>query len=104
MIRFFVFIILIMLVTGTSIVKNSTIGIDDKIYSVRENLLFLENRLMDTKLDFDYLSSPEKLQKYQKLYFENSLKKKSLKELKTLEFFKNEIKIKDLTISGKSDQ
>ena len=93
-----------MLVTGTSIVKNSTIGIDDKIYSVRENLLFLENRLMDTKLDFDYLSSSEKLQKYQKLYFENSLKKKSLKELKTLEFFKNEIKIKDLTISGKSDQ
>ena len=54
--RFIVFFILLFLIISTSIIKNSTKGIDDETYTVKENLLFLENRLMDTKLEFDYLS------------------------------------------------
>tara|TARA_B110000444_G_C18722786_1_gene539342 strand:+ start:632 stop:946 length:315 start_codon:yes stop_codon:yes gene_type:complete len=104
MTRFIVFIILLLLVISTSIIKNSTKGIDDETYTVKENLLFLENRLMDTKLEFDYLSSSEKLQEYQKLYFENSLEKKSLQELKTLEISNNKTKINNLTILGKNEQ
>ena len=103
MTRFIVFIILLLLVISTSIIKNSTKGIDDETYTVKENLLFLENRLMDTKLEFDYLSSSEKLQEYQKLYFENSLEKKSLQELKILEISNNKAKISDLTILGKNE-
>ena len=102
--RFIVLIILLLLVISTSIIKNSTKGIDDETYTVKENLLFLENRLMDTKLEFDYLSSSEKLQEYQKLYFENSLEKKSLQELKTLEISNNKTKINNLTILGKNGQ
>ena len=55
----------------------------------------------DSKLEFDYLSSSEKLLEYQKLYFENLLIKKSLKELKTLEIIDKELVITKLKISGK---
>ena len=102
--RFIVFFILLFLIISTSIIKNSTKGIDDEIYTVKENLLFLENRLKDSKLEFDYLSSSEKLLEYQLLYFENSLQKKSLKELNILEIIDNELIIKELTILGNKDE
>ena len=101
MIKFIVFISILSLIVSTSLIKNSTKDLDDEIYTVKENLLFLENRLKDSKLEFDYLSSSEKLLEYQKLYFENSLIKKSLNELKTLEIVDNELIINELKISGK---
>tara|TARA_Y100000389_G_scaffold165061_1_gene169084 strand:+ start:948 stop:1256 length:309 start_codon:yes stop_codon:yes gene_type:complete len=91
------------LIISTSVIKNSTKEIDDQIYSVRENLIFLDDRFKDTKLEFDYLSSSEKLLKYQKLYFENLLQKKSLQEIKTLKIFNGDVKIDDLTILGKNE-
>ena len=101
MTKLIVFIVIFVLVVGTSVIKNSTKNLDDKIYAIRENILFLENRFEDSKLEFDYLSSSEKLLDYQKLYFENLLIKKSLKELKTLNIKDNELIIKDLEMSGK---
>ena len=99
-----VFILLIILITSTSLVKNSTKDLDDEIYLIRENILFLENRLEDSKLEFNYLSSSEKLMEYQKLYFDNLLIKKSLKELKILEIKENELIINNLKISGKINE
>ena len=99
-----VFVLLITLIISTSLVKNSTKDLDDEIYLIRENLLFLENRLEDSKLEFNYLSSSEKLMEYQKLYFDNLLIKKSLKELKTLEIKDNELIINNLKLSGKINE
>ena len=65
---------------------------------------FLENRFEDSKLEYNYLSSSEKLLEYQKLYFENSLIKKSLKELKTLKIKDDELIINELKISGKTNE
>jgi hypothetical protein len=104
MTKFIVFTSIFILIVSTSLIKNSTTDLDDQIYSIKENILFLENRHEDSKLEFDYLSSSEKLLKYQKLYFENSLIKKSLKELRTLEFIDNEIIIDELKILGKIDE
>ena len=104
MTKFIVFTLIFILIVSTSLIKNSTTDLDDQIYSIKENILFLENRHEDSKLEFDYLSSSEKLLKYQKLYFENSLIKKSLKELRTLEFIGNEIIIDELKILGKIDE
>ena len=70
--KFFIFILIFSLIVITSLIKNSTKKVDDEIYSLNENIRFLENRLKDTKLEYDYLSSSEKLLEYQKLYFENS--------------------------------
>ena len=96
------FVIIFTLIVSTSLIKNSTKDLDDQIYSLRENILFLENRLNDSKLEFDYLSSSEKLLEYQKLYFENLLIKKSLKEFKTLEIIDKELIITEHKILGKN--
>ena len=99
-----VFTLILILIVSTSLIKNSTKDLDDQIYSIKENISFLENRYKDSKLEFDYLSSSEKLLEYQKLYFENSLLKKSLKELKTLKLIDNKLIIKELKISGIVDE
>ena len=99
-----VFILVFFLIVGTSLIKNSTKDLDDQIYSIQESILFLENRLEDSKLEFDYLSSSEKLIEYQKLYFENSLIKKSLNELKTLKIKDDELIINELKITGKINE
>ena len=103
MTKLVVFGLLFALIIGTSLIKNSTKDLDDQIYSIKENILFLENRAEDSKLEFDYLSSSEKLLEYQKLYFENFLEKKSLENLKLINFDNNNIKIKDLEIVNKDE-
>ena len=99
-----VFILVFFLIVGTTLIKNSTKDLDDQIYSIKESILFLENRLKDSKLEFDYLSSSERLLEYQKLYFENSLIKKSLNELKTLKIKDDELIINELKITGKINE
>ena len=101
MIKLVVFGIIFSLIVSTSLIKKSTKDLDDKIYSTKENLLFLEERFQHTKLEFDYLSSSEKLLEYQLLYFENLLQKKSLKEINILKLTDKELIINELTISGK---
>jgi|TARA_B100001093_G_C26585286_1_gene909100 hypothetical protein len=104
MIKLTVFSLILSLIISTSLIKNSTKDLDDQIYNKTENISFLKNRYKDSKLEFDYLSSSEKLLEYQKLYFENLLIKKSLKELKTLQIINNELVVDDLRISGKTNE
>ena len=49
-------------------------------------------------LEFDYLSSPEKLISYQNLYFENKLTQKSINEIKIIDFTREKILTKDVKI------
>ena len=99
MTKLLIFVIIFTLIISTSLIKNSTKGLDEQIYSVKENIIFLDDRFKDSKLEFDYLSSSEKLLEYQKLYFENSLLKKSIKDLKTLKIIDDKVIINDLKIS-----
>ncbi len=101
MTKLIVFTLIFTLIISTSLVKNSTKDLEDQIYSLNESILFLENRFKDSKLEFDYLSSSEKLMEYQNLYFENSLIKKSLKEIKFLKIIDDKLIIEDLKILGK---
>ncbi len=104
MIKSIVFVLVFFLIVGTSLIKNSTKDLDDQIYSLNENILFLKNRYEDSKLEFDYLSSSEKLLEYQKLYFENSLAQKSLNKLKSLKVQGAELIINEMKISGKINE
>ena len=104
MIKFIVFALIFCLVVSTTLIKKSTKDLDDKIYSTKENLLFLENRFKDSKLEFDYLGSSEKLLEYQVLYFENSLQKKPLKEFNILKIIDDELIVKELIISSDKDE
>ena len=100
MMKFLIFGLMLSLIISTSLIKNSTRDLDEQIYSIQENLLFLEERFKDSKLEFNYLSSSEKLLEYQRLYFENALIKKTLADLKILKVTDNGIITDDLKIIG----
>tara|TARA_Y100001935_G_scaffold203721_1_gene172417 strand:- start:255 stop:542 length:288 start_codon:yes stop_codon:yes gene_type:complete len=82
--KFSVILIIFFLVLVTTIIKNSTKKIDDEIFITTENLRILNKEFGKVKLEFDYLSSAEKLLEYQRLYFENELNKKDISEIKNI--------------------
>ena len=64
------------LILITTIVKNSTKKFEDETFLIKENIRSLIKDYEKSKLEFDYLSSAEKLIEYQQLYFENKLVQK----------------------------
>ena len=97
-------LVVFLLILSTAIIKNSAKKTEDEIFTVKENVRVLFSEFEKIKLEHDYLSSSEKLLEYQKLYFENLLIKKSLKELKTLKIIDKELIITELEISGKINE
>ena len=85
----FIFIPIIILIISTTFIKNSTKRLDKKIFEAQEDIRALEEIYELVLLDYNYLTSPDKLMEYSKKYFEEELKKKKITDLKTL-IFKNE--------------
>ena len=83
-----------LLLIFTTVTKNSTKDIEKKIYNTKENLKILEQKYEMVLLDFNYLSSPEKLMEYQSRYFDNELKEIDITNLKKLTLLGNEIQVK----------
>ena len=88
-----VFVIIFVLILLTSLVKNSTKEIEDKIFMVNENIRPLKSELGDVLLEYNYLSSPDKLIQYQTQYFEKDLIKIDIMKIKQLTEKNNHIKI-----------
>ena len=86
------------LIVITSFIKNSTKKIDEELFSLRENISDLNLELENVKLEFDYLSSPEKLIGYRNLYFENKLTQKIINEIEIIDFTKEKILTYDIKI------
>ena len=68
--KFFFTSLFLALIIGTSFVKNTTKTLDKEIFEKRENITLLQNKYELVLLDFNYLSSPDRLKKYQQIYFE----------------------------------
>ena len=66
-------VIMFVLILGTSLIKNSTKEIEDKIFILNESIRSLKVELSDVMLEYNFLSSPEKLIQYQSQYFEKEL-------------------------------
>ena len=90
-----VFATILILILVTSFIKNATKEIEDKIYIVSENIRPLKSELGDTLLEYNYLSSPEKLTQYQAQYFEKNLIKIDITKIKKLSEMNTQIKISD---------
>ena len=86
------------LIVITSLIKNSTKKIDEELFSLNENISDLNLELDNMKLEFHYLSSPEKLISYQNLYFENKLTQKSINEIEIIDFTREKILTNDVKI------
>ena len=86
------------LILSTAIIKNSAKKNEDKIFTLNENIRILNSELEKIKLEFDYLSSSDKLLEYQSLYFENDLVQKKIENIKVLTVNNKSKKIKNLKI------
>ena len=84
----------------TAIIKNSTKRIDDEIFGFKENIRILEKDFENIKLEHNYLSSSERLLKFQDLYFEDLLIKKSIDEIYLLNQKSNFLEIKAFKFSN----
>ena len=87
--------ITLVLILVTSLVKNSTKEIEDKIFALNENIRFLKSELGDVLLEYNFLSSPGKLTQYQSQFFEKDLIKIDITKIKRLSEKNNYIKVSD---------
>tara|TARA_B110000967_G_scaffold207162_1_gene255825 strand:+ start:154 stop:462 length:309 start_codon:yes stop_codon:yes gene_type:complete len=87
--------IIFVLILATSLVKNSTKEIEDKTFVLKENIRSLKVELGDVKLEYNYLSSPDQLNKYQSQYFENDFIKIDITKIKKISKENNQIKLTD---------
>ena len=97
--KFFVTLFVFFLIFSTAIVKNSTKRIDDEIFVLKENIRDLKKNFENTRLEFDYLSSTEKLLQFQNLYFDNELIKFDIQEIQTITRKNNEIQTGQLSFN-----
>ena len=86
-------IIIIVLIFLTSIIKNSTKNLNVKIFDLKEDIRLLNEKYELVLLDHNYLSSPKKLNEYQKKYFENDLMPTDIINIGEIDFTENEILI-----------
>ena len=94
----FLFIIIIFLVVGTTLTKNSTIRIENQIFNIKENISLLKDKYELIRLDYNYLTNPKKLLDYQSQYFENELSKIEINQIKELVINDKQLSIQDFKI------
>ncbi len=70
------------LVLSTAIIKNSTKQIEDEIFTAKESIRVLKSEFENVSLEYDYLSSAERLLEYQSQYFDDELIQKNINDLK----------------------
>ena len=96
--KFSVITLIIFLVLLTALTKNSTKRIDDKIFTINENIRGLKKDFGNIKLEHDYLSSAEKLLEFQDLYFDDELIKKDIRNIKIINMMTKELEIKQFKL------
>ena len=91
-------IVILFLVLSTAIIKNTTKQIEDETFTVKENIRVLKSEFENISLEYDYLSSAEKLLEYQSRYFEDELVQKNINNIKIYNILENEEIIQDFKI------
>ena len=82
--KFLVIFLILFLILFTALIKNSTKRIDDEIFVREESIRSLKRDFENIKLEYDYLSSTEKLLEFQNLYFDHELINKNIQEIKII--------------------
>ena len=80
--KFVVAAVILFLVLSTAVIKNTTKQIEDEIFTAKENIRVLKSEFENVSLEYDYLSSAERLLEYQSQYFEDELIQKNINDLK----------------------
>ena len=80
--KFVLAAVILFLVLSTAIIKNTTKQIEDEIFSAKENIRVLNSEFENVSLEYDYLSSAQRLLEYQSQYFEDELIQKNINDIK----------------------
>ena len=99
-----IIIFIFSLIFSTALIKNSTKKIEDEIFVVKESLKNYENELGDTRLEFEYLSSTEKLLQYQSQFFEKDLNHRNINKIKTITIKLNNLFIDNSNIFKRNEK
>tara|TARA_B100000989_G_scaffold280664_1_gene244261 strand:- start:1939 stop:2244 length:306 start_codon:yes stop_codon:yes gene_type:complete len=91
--KLFFFTPIIFLIFATTFTKNSTKKLDKEIFELKENIRILEDRYELILLDYNILTSPKQLMKYQQFYFEDKFIQKKIENLSKVEFLNNKLRI-----------
>ena len=96
--KFILAFVIFFLVLSTAIIKNTTKLIEDEIFTAKENVRVLKSYFENVSLEYDYLSSAEKLLEYQSLYFEDELIQKNITDIKIYNILNDKKNIQDFSI------
>ena len=96
--KFVLALVIFFLVLSTAIIKNSTKQIEDKIFTAKESIRVLKSELENVSLEYDYLSSAERLLEHQSQYFEDELIQKNINDIKIYNISDNLNKIQNFKI------
>ena len=99
--KFVLAAVILFLVLSTAIIKNTTKQIEDEIFTAKENFRVLNSEFENVSLEYDYLSSAERLLGYQSQYFEDELIQKNINDIKIYNISKDINKIKNFKIIKK---
>ena len=98
--KFSVIFLIIFLILSTALIKNSTKRIDDEIFTIKENIRALKKDFENIKLEYEFLSSTEKLLEFQNLYFDDELVKKDINEIKIIDQSTKKLQINNLILGN----
>ena len=98
--KFLIISVIFFLIIFTAFIKNSTKRIDDLIFSSEENLRVLSKDFENIKLEYDFLSSTERLLQFQNEYFEEELIKKKIQNIKIINKSNNNLNIENLRFNN----
>ena len=96
--KFALAVVILFLVLSTAIIKNTAKQIEDEIFTTKENIRVLKSEFENVSLEYDYLSSSERLLKYQSQYFEDELIQKNLNDIKVYNISNDVYKIQNFKI------
>ena len=98
--KFLIISVIFFLIFFTAFIKNSTKRIDDLIFSSEENLRVLSKDFENIKLEYDFLSSTERLLQFQNKYFEEELIKKKIQNIKIIKKSNKDLNIEKLKFNN----
>ena len=99
--KFALALVIFFLILSTAIIKNTTKKIEDEIFTAKENIRVLNSEFENVSLEYDYLSSAERLLDYQSQYFEDELIQKNINDIKIYNISGDTIKIQNFEIIKK---
>ena len=98
--KFSVIFLIVFLILSPALVKNSTKRTDDEIFTIKENIRALKKDFENIKLEYEFLSSTEKLLEFQNLYFDDELVKKDINEIKIIDQSTKKLQINNLILGN----